>query len=49
MKENSLKDIKFIEEEDFLKSIDLKPLKKDFQTLNMIGNEITVNYGDIPV
>ena len=47
--ENSLKDIKFIEEDDFMKSIDLTATKKDLQTLNFIGDEIIVNNDNIPV
>lgn len=49
LNENTLKDIKFIEDEDFLKSIDLTSTKKDLQTLNFIGNEIKIDCDSIPM
>jgi hypothetical protein len=47
--ENTLKDIKLIDDEDFLKTLDLTATKKDLQTLHFIGNQIIVDYENIPL
>ena len=47
--ENTLKDIKLTDDEDFLKTLDLTATKKDLQTLDFIGNQITVDYENIPL
>lgn len=49
LKENTLKDIKFIEDDDLIKNLDLSATKKDLQNINFVGNEINIDYENIPM